>query len=517
MSDALEGMAVPPADGLAAPPDAAASDERLRVPGVVLGVASALILGAHMLLGAEPMPLLARFIAGLMGVFTMFVLLRVSRRTIPFIAYGVVQIYVFFGLATFWSTEFMTLAGPVFLRDEAIIAAVASAFASMIALVGMGQVGARVGARVRQRIPDVLAVDALRAGSSEIVGGAALAVLTLLLGLQFSVQAGIPAALSQVVFALARPPLAQALIFAIYRAKRSRLAYGMFIGYTAAALFLGLLSGMLADLMTPLLTAVVLLWLDGRKLRLRWVVAIVLVFFVLNPVKHAFRKEKLERTMVGETVKISEVASLWADAVRETWVADSRDDNVAEENLETSTSRLSALLSVANVIQSVPDEVPHSGGARWSLILGSYIPRALAPDRPDLTLATSGDYALTFLLQTESQLEHTTIALPLVSDGFWAFGWWGVLFAILAVGFLFGLHEGLFLPNSWVALVMGVSTWPYLTSYDHLVHQFTGIPQRLFVSWFVCACVAFALRAFDRKRSTPRSPTQQRPALRVVN
>ncbi|MCA9601029.1 MAG: hypothetical protein KC417_03325 [Myxococcales bacterium] len=452
-------------------------------------------VAVHLLFSAEIFPIPARLLGAAVGVLTFVIVRRADRSHSPFLEFAAVQVYVYFGLATFWNQELATIDGPIMLSDTAINQAALSGFVMLLCFFLASFPGERVGGRTRERWGAI--VPSSTGDRFEL----AVRIVAVALGLAFVAHTlfrhSIPAGIAQPIAILARPPIAQALLGESMRRNPTRTNRLLWWGYTGAAMFAGVLSGMLKEVFVPLLTALYLLWLFRSRVPKTIVFVMIAAFVIVNPAKHAFRRAKIDKLELGESVGVTDTVSLWTDAFSSTWLTDEHE--AIDENLAVNTSRVSALLNVAHAFEWIPVQVPFTGGERWLAIPSAYIPRFLWPDKPNMTRLHNGEYALAFDLQTESALEHTAVNFPLPTDGYWAYGWPGVVFVALCVGFLFGFYRGAFRAIGWGEIVVSVGILPYIVPHQHFAQHVTGVPQRLLVFFAVAWAVQLLSTALGAK------------------
>lgn len=479
-----------------ASPHATALGATVRSPFAIPVVAGLFAL-LHHGWGSPEFDASARWGAAALGTL-LFLIVRNSRPDrIPFMALAAVQFYVFFGAATFTSQRLMGARGPLFVSTEARTYAV---WAAVLALSFMWA-GARatfpLGVRLRPLLlrfaPPARVVKARSAIRAWAVLSVLVRVVTMGLG---PARAAETAYIANLV---AAPILVQALLYYETASSRTAVSKVWFWGFTVTISTLGLSTGMLSAALYPIFSALVLGWLRTGRVRVAPIVVLLGLYVLLTPAKFAFRQQVWNPSgRSAVQVSYMERATIWWGAIGEAW-GDERAD--IDENLEGSKSRVSEIMFVAQTFDWVPTYVPYSGFARWQMIFYSYIPRVLWPAKPDLTRVYNHAYAMTFGLMSEEATRTTAINLPLVTDGFWSFGWPGVALVGLLVGLLFGVYEGVFDPSVGVALAMGLPLLVGMQATAHLATLYTGILQSMvsfLVALWVIQGVAFVLTARRR-------------------
>lgn len=248
----------------------------------------------------------------------------------------------------------------------------------------------------------------------------------------------------------------------------------------------GLLSGMLVQVLRPLTIAFVLIVLLQRRLPLRWLAVALALFVVLNPAKHVFRSSQgwsqFDKTRSSDgsmdhiTLDPIEGGRAWWAAVETSWFGEVD----SSSNTETSLERLNYLTSVARTLDYAGKRVPFDQGSRWTRIPISFVPRILNPEKPDMTREFNDRYNYLFGIQSTLSLRGTTVALPIIADGYWNFGWAGIAFVGCVAGLYWGFVSNLWEPKnfgvSWLAMHLFVGTTVTASFYDHV----GGLPSIFF-------------------------------------
>ncbi len=243
----------------------------------------------------------------------------------------------------------------------------------------------------------------------------------------------------------------------------------------------GMLTGMMEAAVQPVLLALTLYVALRRKVPWRLLAAGVLIVVVVNPAKHRYRElaweDALSRQEQERTTKDPRIAAeRWAKALRDTWGPGNARRAGQGGGL---ASRLDELGLNARIIDSVPGAFPHDRGRSWGYVALSLVPRFLYPEKPDFTDVYNDRFAVTFGFQTREETETSTSAFPLVADGYWNFGWPGIVFVALACGVLIGLFAGLFRTTTWAMTAIGVSAFAQLHANSAMALQMMGVVQHV--------------------------------------
>lgn len=468
----------------------------VRSPAAIPLVGSFLLL-LHIGLGHRDFDTWAHVGAAALGTLAFVIIRDASPARVPFLPFAAAQFYIFFGTPTFSEQRLKGANGAIFVSDEAKSLAVWAAVLTLSAMYSTAFVGRRFGGWLNptfERFAPPGGVLRLR-GAIRVWSVAALLVRGLILYRAGGVSSS---ALAFVFSVIGSPILVQALLHREWRDSRSPVSRLWFWAYTLSAVVVGLGTGMLVEVVIPLLGAVVLQWLGSGKLRLRLLVVLAVAYLILAPAKYAYRRETWNVVGRADTqVSISERASAWVKAIEESWGGEQPE---VRENVDTGTGRFSALMYAAQTIDWVPHHVPFSGISRWSMIPQSYIPRVLWKDKPDLTQYYNATYAVTFEILSSRGTRTTAVGFFLISDGYWALGWLGVALAGTIVGFLFGTYEGLFRPGHWAGGAIGFAFLMPQQMVGHLGALCGGVLQGIFAFFLALWCIwLFAFLLTERR------------------
>lgn len=401
-------------------------------------------------------PILSRVFASAIGIAAYYSILQVAgqkeRVELPFRELYVVLFYVFFGLPVFWEDE-LKLVGMVYIPSgRALDMALGAGVLSLAFFYLCYPLGQRLG-RSAQPIVDTILP---KSPPSKYSGWFTLLIAVPLVMRVTYLMTFSPGAISpefqHLVLGLAPATLLLALTLHLDHIFDSRLYRIAAIVVFLTSMAIGLLSGMLESFLIPLAVMAVYRWLFSKRTRLLWILSGFLLFLILNPAKLDYRTDIGNLAETQNEITVGDRLGSWQAALSSKW---SVADNV-EENLDSSRSRMADLLPVAQVIEYVPDSIPYANGEPWMAIPYSLIPRALWPDKPDLTQMTNGEYALTFNRLSDTQVKVTAFNLPQLADGYWNFGWPGVIFIAILAGLSMGFKAGAFNTQGWATCVIGI-------------------------------------------------------------
>jgi hypothetical protein len=267
---------------------------------------------------------------------------------------------------------------------------------------------------------------------------------------------------------------------------------------------------MLEAVVQPVLAAAVLYVVFRRRVPWRLAVAGAVILLVVNPAKHHYREmawEDAERREERAARDPLLAFARWGKALSAAWTEDPAE---RRRNTAGLASRFDELSLNALVLQSAPAAVPFDRGASWPSAALSLVPRFLFPGKPSFTELYNDRFNVTFGLQTRESTATSTGAFPLVADGYWNFGWPGVVFVGLATGCVIGLFAGLLRARTWALAAIAVSSLVQLHANNPLALQVIGVVQRLvglavviWVAWALSRAVENAAASLRRRASAP--------------
>jgi hypothetical protein len=398
---------------------------------ILLGLSGCAV---HFLLAAPLYTPLARFSACALLVAAMLA----TRRFItqpeasgPLIPLVTLQIYVVYGLAQFRAEPLALVHGPYLPSERSVeTAAILLAVCTVLMLLSAYWAARKFrNSQFGSFFPD----------PSARWRSAVIAYFLLTVAISFyTALVGSAAGVRNVLVAVFSAPLALCLLVYFATTLRDRLLLTM--SYAGAILFsvIGLLSGFLETTVVPLYVLMMSFWVFQRRLKLAWVVAAVLVFALLQPVKLRYRVESPYLAPFTTFAGVEQRLSLWATAFIEVWTFESD----AIDVVSFVSARTNFLLQFAQVVEWVPGSVPQRGGGALLQVIPYQIPRILWPAKPSISDIVNNPYALTFHQTTEEGLQRVTIGMLQPADGYWDFGVAGSLLYLCATGVLYGAVTG---------------------------------------------------------------------------
>ena len=243
---------------------------------------------------------------------------------------------------------------------------------------------------------------------------------------------------------------------------------------------IGFLQSQLESMLLPLVVLVLQRWRYKKSLPFRWITVGVFLFLVLNPLKGEFRTIVREDE-IGKSgslaTNITQRLDIWNNIISNSASGESRVTS-EEGSLITSRKRFSALLPVAQSLELVPDTVEYAYGKLWTPILYTWVPRLLWEDKPDLTKISNGWYAVTFGYLSEAGTQNTAIDIPQMVDGYWNFGWGGIILVAALIGICIGFQSSVFTTQSWALCATGIVFLIQIRAQSDLNSSILGLSQR---------------------------------------
>jgi hypothetical protein len=449
------------------------------------------LIGLHVSLAAQMYPLTARILAALISFAAYFallkLLLRPRREELPFRELYIVLFYIYFGFPIF-SEDQLTLVDGIYIpSDEGLNGALLAAVISLSVFLLFFPLGRKLGLRLRRLIAGVLPKGMPTRSAGRLVLFVITPVVVFSTYINYLFPEALPISVRYMSYSIFSPMLLLAVVAYLSEAGQSKYyRYAMLLMFTVSV-FLGLLQGMLGTMLLPIVVVVAIQWLWGKRFPLIWVGVALLLFFILNPAKMAYRKATWNLSPSEKSaLSLSDRLAIWEDAVLSSWSMEKQ----TGKNVDDTFNRMSDLLPVAQVIDMVPASVPYGYGESWIVIPYSFVPRVFWPGKPDMTLISNGLYAVTMRRMTEQSVRVTDeglgtgVNIPQLADGYWNFGWLGVLLVAALIGIIVGLEAGVFSTKHWATCSIGMLFFIRIQPQSELNSFVVGATQ-IFIGAFV--------------------------------
>lgn len=314
-------------------------------------------------------------------------------------------------------------------------------------------------------------------------------------GLLLSIMFGAAAVVSTTMLVALRKPSRWATI-------RVVLACGLAMGLTFR-------SSMLGDAVFPLAAGGIIWVAERKRLPLAMGALVLCIGLVLQPVKTHFRIIKW-----AQKSEMS-AADAWAEAFSRTAL---QQGGGSAERLDAGADemgrRASEFGTLAYVYEMVPSHIPHGEGLSYAPAFLGVIPRAVWPDKPNMTTAGVDLLAIALGLSTQEQAMNSTTGVPLIHCGYFEHGVFGSIAWLFVVGLCVALVASLGRAESAGARVLQAVVLVHMTyALANTLAAFLGCIQQT-----VGLCVMLVLlRAVGRlrgifsRRVLPASPVGKLP------
>jgi hypothetical protein len=230
-----------------------------------------------------------------------------------------------------------------------------------------------------------------------------------------------------------------AWLMATYLAHRSRTALTLLLVMVPIAMGFNFLTGSKRLFLTPP-AMIALTWIiNERRVRASWVLAGIAALVVLYPVAQFWRDDVLARN----TLTAADVLRNPGPAFERTrgFLASGRFTSYFEEGFQATGNRIDAVGHAAVIIRDTPAVVPFQRGRTLALIPLAFIPRAIWPSKPTITI---GQWITDNYTLVGSRIE-SRIGPSWIGEFYLNFAVPGVVGGMLLLGILLRLAHEAFL------------------------------------------------------------------------
>ena len=255
-----------------------------------------------------------------------------------------------------------------------------------------------------------------------------------------------------------------------------------------AVITVGILSGVLRGVLEPLfrmtLTMFTVRWVYVRRFSVVALAALLGVYLILQPAKASFREQTWFVHGSAQQAGYTERVTAWTSAISDVWTG--RD--TSQTTQESSVGRFLELDPVLHAFTIYPGRVRSAEGEAWLNLIYAPIPRVLWADKPNSN-DLDQSYSVAFNRQSEFGARSTSILMPLIVDGYWNFGWPGVVFVSIMMGLWVGACQTMYSGEHWAMRATAVAqfsliavTGSFSLLYAGLIQQIVGT---IIASWLV--------------------------------
>jgi hypothetical protein len=178
-----------------------------------------------------------------------------------------------------------------------------------------------------------------------------------------------------------------------------------------------------------------------------------------------------------------------------------------DEADQVAESRIDHLSAFSNVVARTPSVVPYWGGATYADLLWSFVPRVLAPSKPQKTLGQQYGHRYSFIARWN---RGTSINLEQTVEMYANFGAWGVVVGMLLMGLLYRCFYTLLChpaAGDGGTLIAAATFRVMLNIESDFSLVFGGLVQNGLLLWVVLSLVArCGGEASDRRAELVPSP-----------
>jgi len=279
-------------------------------------------------------------------------------------------------------------------------------------------------------------------------------------------------------------------IFEINTFKSNRLLKGSYKIFIVSCILVGLASSRLYYVLLPLVILALTFYTKNKDIKIRYVIIIILLLVFLNPVKIIYRDIVGYRSDTFAETTISEIISAWNEALVEVW----GDYNESvQRNIKTVIYRINELSTIALTFLEVPHSVEYEYGKTWVPIFYNFIPRLLWEDKPIIKEVTNDYFNITLGVQSYYHAKRTTLVVPTIADGYFNFGWFGIIMSGILSGILYSIVQQIYTPYHRFRFVSAFYILANIRSTSMLASLYGGIVQSLFVVWLVTKLLELSL------------------------
>ncbi|MDH7515719.1 MAG: hypothetical protein QHI48_07595 [Bacteroidota bacterium] len=207
-------------------------------------------------------------------------------------------------------------------------------------------------------------------------------------------------------------------------------------GIVVASLFqlaISINSAMVGDAIMPILVLGVLAFQKHARLTVLFLITLIGIGIVTQPVKHLYRIALQQRREVGIDVSFADKVQLYIVLLRSYWFQP-RAVSYFEESPELQFSRrLSLVPIVAVIVKETPARIPYQLGWTFRYLVFTPLPRFLYPQKPTAQEANVW-FARSYHILDERLAKTTMVGISQLGEVYVNFGWAGVPFVFFFFG-----------------------------------------------------------------------------------
>jgi hypothetical protein len=214
------------------------------------------------------------------------------------------------------------------------------------------------------------------------------------------------------------------------------------IGILGGETLTGISSGNLSAMLFPWIVVSAVYWRHRRRLPMRYVLAGLAFFVLLQPVKEEMRYWTWHHGSAQSSAL--ERSTLWFDIAKNRWTQIAAGGSGSVEFVARhALARGNYLHMFAHTASYTPDVVGYWKGSTYGYLLVAFVPRAIWPDKP-MAQQANDDYAIAYNLIPLEFVGRTMTGLPHLIEAFINFGVAGVFFIMMLLGVAYGVIDRAF-------------------------------------------------------------------------
>ena len=372
-----------------------------------------------------------RLLGWLVFVFGTGPMLRFARRPqgVPLFEFVLVQYVLFFSMPLFYQTSIGTFSyGQRRPAEEAITMTLICVLLALVSLLA-GHALAKRALRIRAGLLSFSAspLRLFLVGVVAAIGG------TLFL----SASIAISASFAQPLLVIFSQDLGIALLGLLCHQKKltrwqeviARSLFGLNV-------LVGLTAGSMQTVLQPVVIWMLAKWIAQRKGPKFMPAIIVLTFFLVQPIKSAYR----DRVWYGaQGYSFVEKVTLYGKLVASHWGEVLGGKGTVAETMETSAdTRLSLLLSTAHYVELTPSQFDYKRGETLAYMIYTWVPRFIWKEKPTAQLANK-ILPVQYGIQSLGSSNTTMFGVGHVAEAYVNFGMLGIVPVFLTLGLFYYL------------------------------------------------------------------------------
>jgi hypothetical protein len=410
----------------------------------------------------------AVFVAG-----TVPAVLAYKRRVgVPLLELVGAQYAVLFALPVFYESQLFTIAGFTVPSEGAITLTIVCAALALASIYSGWSIARRfIHVRIDALIFDSSTARLFVFGVFSVVGSLAIALLGI----------DVPDSFAQPLMVIVSQDLGLALLACLYHAGRlSPWQRHVAVALVSAAAVVGFAGGMMQAALQPIAIWILCAWILNRRLAMVGLAALASLFFLLQPVKGAYRSQ----IWYGDRdLSVGARVSTYVDLVKNHWGSNAASPVDALDDIQNSAAnRLSWLMTTARYVDWTPSLVDFKHGETLLYMFYTWVPRFIWQDKPIAQVANKV-LPVEYGLQDAESLDRTMFGVGHVAEAYVNFGLGGIIPLFLLLGVLYYvpsilLRDGLTIPAMAILVAITVNMMYISTSIGQV---FGGFLQQIIV------------------------------------